>query len=454
MRGTGATPLASLQTRALECAAVLGAVTSSFALIRPANAEEALRLRETAPDAPHWAAAHSPQTALVAGVSLMVLVLGFAGLLFVVRRNAMRRVRALDAAVARSAAELDRAKMMLRSDSQIVITWERPDSAPTVEGRLDSAAGAPLSGRVLDFASWLSPDAAAAVQEGKDRLLKNGAAFSVTATDRAARRLEIDGRAVSGAAVIRIRDASGDRLRLAEVRDRCAEAEDALASLRLALETAEQPAWMRDSEGRLIWSNAAYARAVEAVDGLAATDSGAELFDVAVRREAAKAIADSGVWKRRSSAVARGEKRTFDAVEVAAAHGSVGVARDVTEVSTLSAEMKRNEDNYSRTIDRIATAVAIFDKAKRLTFYNSAYRQIWSLEPAFLDQRPTDGEILDRLRARRLLPEQADFRTWKAQQMTAYQAIESSETVWYLPDGRALRVVTSSQPSRRRDLSL
>ena len=71
---------------------------------------------------------------------------------------------------------------------------------------------------------------------------------------------------------------------------------------------------------------------------------------------------------------------------------------------------------------------------------------MWSLEPAFLDTRPTDGEILDRLRAKRQLPEQADFRAWKAQLMEAYQAIEPSETVWYLPDGRALRVVTSPNP--------
>ena len=48
-------------------------------------------------------------------------------------------------------------------------------------------------------------------------------------------------------------------------------------------------------------------------------------------------------------------------------------------------------------IDRFSTAVAFFDKSKRLTFYNAAYRQMWSLEPAFLDEGPFDGEVLDRL---------------------------------------------------------
>ena len=108
--------------------------------------------------------------------------------------------------------------------------------------------------------------------------------------------------------------------------------------------------------------------------------------------------------------------------------------------------MERHLGAYSRMLDQLSTAVAIFDRAKRLTFYNAAYRQIWSLDPAFLDSQPTDGEILDRLRAKRQLPEQADFRSWKAQALAAYQAIEPIESVWHLPDGRALRVVASPNP--------
>jgi PAS domain-containing protein len=50
------------------------------------------------------------------------------------------------------------------------------------------------------------------------------------------------------------------------------------------------------------------------------------------------------------------------------------------------------------------------------------------------------GEI-ERLRAERRLPEQADFRSWKAGLHEAYQSTETSEQVWYLPDRRMLRVV-------------
>ena len=54
--------------------------------------------------------------------------------------------------------------------------------------------------------------------------------------------------------------------------------------------------------------------------------------------------------------------------------------------------------------------------------------------------------MLDRLRAFRKLPEQADFRKWKAELHDAYRAIEPRQHEWYLPDGRTLRVVTTPNP--------
>ena len=79
-------------------------------------------------------------------------------------------------------------------------------------------------------------------------------------------------------------------------------------------------------------------------------------------------------------------------------------------------------------------------------FHNAAYRQLWSLDPAFLDQRPTDSEILDRLRAEHRLEEQADFRAWKSALLKTYQSLEPIEQVWHLPDRRTLRTVINPNP--------
>jgi hypothetical protein len=65
----------------------------------------------------------------------------------------------------------------------------------------------------------------------------------------------------------------------------------------------------------------------------------------------------------------------------------------------------------------IADAVAIFTPSRRLDFHNTAFAELFGLEPAWLAERPTHGEVLDRLRQRRRLPETADYARWKAAEL-------------------------------------
>ena len=44
------------------------------------------------------------------------------------------------------------------------------------------------------------------------------------------------------------------------------------------------------------------------------------------------------------------------------------------------------------------------------------------------------------------MPEQPDFRAWKAKLHEAYRAVEPEKDTWYLPDGRAVSVVTTPNP--------
>jgi signal transduction histidine kinase len=91
--------------------------------------------------------------------------------------------------------------------------------------------------------------------------------------------------------------------------------------------------------------------------------------------------------------------------------------------------------------------VAIFSRGKRLTFYNTAFADLWSLEPAWLSERPAHSEVLDRLRQRRRLPETADYAKWKAAELGRYESLESgADDLWSLPDGRTLRVVRQPHP--------
>ena len=92
------------------------------------------------------------------------------------------------------------------------------------------------------------------------------------------------------------------------------------------------------------------------------------------------------------------------------------------------------------------TAVAIFGPDRRLNSYNAAYRALFGLDPAFLESAPEEIAMLERLRAARKLPEQADFRSWRNDLLAAYQTIETREQWWHLPDGQTLRVIANPHP--------
>jgi signal transduction histidine kinase len=98
-------------------------------------------------------------------------------------------------------------------------------------------------------------------------------------------------------------------------------------------------------------------------------------------------------------------------------------------------------DAHRRILDQLTTGVAIFAADQKLAFYNAAFRSLWELDAGYLDQSPSDGALLDRLREMNKLPEQQNFRQWKAQLHAAYRSGEPNEQMWHLPDGRALRVV-------------
>jgi signal transduction histidine kinase len=216
--------------------------------------------------------------------------------------------------------------------------------------------------------------------------------------------------------------------------------------MRALIEAIPAPVWHRDSSGKLVSANQAYARAVEARTGEETVEQGIELFDHAARAELRNAHDSAQPYSGRLAAVVAGERRTLDVISVPVGGGSAGIAIDTTEVEVMRAELRRMVDAHRRTLDQLATGVAIFASNQRLSFYNAAYRSLWDLDVEFLDGGPTDSAVLDRLRAARKLPDEQDFRQWKSALHEAYRAVEAKEHTWHLPDGRTMRVVTTPNP--------
>ena len=116
---------------------------------------------------------------------------------------------------------------------------------------------------------------------------------------------------------------------------------------------------------------------------------------------------------------------------------------DEAKAGETAHELKQAVPRF-RSFDKLATAFAVFDAAQRLAHFNQAYVDLWKLDPAWLATHPRDGEILDRLRQARRLPEKADYRDWKKTWLSAYGSDTQVEDQWHLPDGRTLHVIADS----------
>ncbi len=348
-----------------------------------------------------------------------------------------RREHTLNAELAELRGAHDRADLLLGSEPQIVVTWDSRGE-PLVEGDVGITADGARPGsvrRVLAFGSWLVPADAAALDAAVENLRGRGERFRRTVHTLHGRTVEAQGQAVGGQALLRLRELTGERRELVELRANLEETRHGLDALSGLLDTIPQPVWRRSRDGRLTWANAAYAAAAEAGDAARAVREGAELLERTAREEAERRRSRGGAGSLRVSAVVAGARRTLDVTEVATEAGTVGIAVDVSELESVRADLQRQMDANVRTLDQLPTAVAMFDARQQLIFHNAAYRQLWDLDPAFLEGRPLDGEILDTLRNARKLPEQADFRSWKAGVLAAYRAAERRRPGGTCPTG-------------------
>ncbi|MGA7033703.1 MAG: PAS-domain containing protein, partial [Pseudolabrys sp.] len=212
------------------------------------------------------------------------------------------------------------------------------------------------------------------------------------------------------------------------------------------LDSLPAPVWARDSAGELVFVNSAYADAVDAGDPAEAVARRLELLDQSARAELGRTRAAGETYTGRLPAIAAGGRRIFEVVDVPSAAGSSGIAIDRTEVETMRAELTRMVEAHRRVLDQLATGVAVFNVDRKLTFYNAAFRVLFELDAGCLDQTPSDAAVLDTLRSKRKLPEEHDFRQWRQHLYEAYRTVEPKEHMWHLPDGRALRVVTTPNP--------
>lgn len=374
---------------------------------------------------------------------------------------------------------LARADSVFGAHPGLVLVWETPPDLDAEGWSSPRVYGSPTAlASLVQFADLGSgvmnePDPATALLDGiadyearsaggqettlrqrMGTLMREGKPFSLTVSGPSGRFIEADGRAAGSQLVLWIADAtirgleeSGARGRLEEARS--VVAEDPLAFLDM-LGKAPFPAWRISASGRLHWVNTAY---VEAVEGKSAGDviDRQLLLEPGLPAQAGEALKASAPVAHVRGAVIKGERRALDVVVFPISGGVAGAAFDITRGEEARAALKRFREAHDETLNHMAEAVAIFDRAKQLIFYNRAFARLFSLEEATLNDRPSHGALLDRLREDQCLPidASADYKSWKAAELTHYERPPGTETpdeLWPLPDGRTLRVARQRHP--------
>ncbi len=333
------------------------------------------------------------------------------------------------------------------ADPQVLMLWERGDSLKLVTHGLRGIPGLPeQQAELLRFGQWLEPKSAETLKLSLDALFLEGRAFTIILRTILGGHLEADGRATGARAVLRMKDIAGYKRDLGHIIDQhLALARDIRAS-RALLDALPMPAWLKDQHGRIAWTNRAYASAVEAQSPAEVIERQIELIETRPRKSIETAMARRETYRERMHLVIGGERKAHDVVVLPLDDATAGVAIDVAAIESAQGELDRQVAAYDRTLDRVATAVAIFSKEQRLTFFNEAFQKLWELDASWLETGPADGAVLDRLRSLGRLPEVVKYPEWKSKALSRYQTGTALDEWWHLPDGRMLHVISELRP--------
>lgn len=230
--------------------------------------------------------------------------------------------------------------------------------------------------------------------------------------------------------------------------------------LQAALENLPLPLWLRDARFELIWCNKTYAK----MTGMSPAAVVAEQKELPVKPpktakiehivqpgpDLAQKAVDEGRAEALNAHVISGGKRLYMRISEIPLSGTgmtLGMAGDITREEELETEQKRYIAANMDLLEQLGSAIGIYSSDHRIEFYNAAFARLWGLEERWLDTHPKLGDIMEKLRETRRLPEQADFRHFKKSWLDMFtNLVDPHEDMLYLPDGSTLRMLVVPHP--------
>ncbi|MCT4635226.1 MAG: PAS-domain containing protein [Rickettsiales bacterium] len=204
------------------------------------------------------------------------------------------------------------------------------------------------------------------------------------------------------------------------------------------LDNISVPIWVRDNTNKISYYNNEYREIVNLNNDY---ESIPELVKSSI------AIANKArvlqVYQEDKYIIARNERKLFSICEnVFRGDSLVGVAFDQSEKEKIKAELKEYYVVQNNFLESSSSAVAIYMADRKIKYFNQAFINLWGLDEKWLFTNPTYGEVLEELRHKRKLPEQADFSAFKKEHLKLFTKLpETYNEFMYLPDGKVLRMI-------------
>lgn len=364
-------------------------------------------------------------------------------------------------------AEKDRLEAFLAAFPGNYCGWSM-DGTVAYNPEFCAALGLQQIRSISDIQNRLSISDSAALEGVFNRLLQNGASFHITVNSLdEAQIFNISGS--RGAArngkefmhILWLEDVT-DRIQTNQhQQDSLKRRELHMDKLEKALDLFPYPMWKRGQNQKIIWCNSAYAKITggsiedvireqkELPQASRKKKKGEENAQPAAGPELAlKAIQSKEPVQTTQHIIADGQRLLMRIQEypVPTHDCTVGFAEDITEQEELENALTRYQATNQELLGQLHTAIGIFGLDQRLEFYNSAFSQLWGIDDAWLNNKPKLGDLMEKLRDNRRLPEQADFRRFKQSWVDMFTGlIEPHEDMLYLPDNSALRMLVVPQ---------
>lgn len=313
---------------------------------------------------------------------------------------------------------------------------------------------------ITDIQARLSPGDAAALEGVYNRLIENGQRFVIYVKNHDGSKIfqfsgsqGEDPKGLGSYNVIWVEDATETRTAYEKLQEKARDEERYRKLFETAFNSIPSPRWFRNEKGEITWVNDVYSDAM----GHTARDIIAEQKELTGSRSKVskdksligadlglKALELNEIQESRAHVNSGGQRLLMKIMEIPLREyqRTLGVAEDISSEEQVLNDLKRYQASNIELLEHLRSAIAIYDSEQKLEFYNSSFSELWGLEGGWLNTKPSLGDLMEKLRENRRLPEQANFRDFKESWLSMFTSlIGPFEDMLYLPDGSAVRMM-------------